>query len=329
VKRRKFINLLGGAAVAWPLAAHSQQPAMPVIGLLSMRSLNDSATALQMAAFRRGLKEAGFEENRNVAIEYRWAEGHYDHLPAFAADLVRRKVSVIVAHAGTNAVLAAKAATSTIPIVFVNGGDPVQQGIVAGFNRPGGNITGVSILSTEILSKRLELLVEIIPNVTTIGLLLNPTNAAAQFQLRQMQEAARALGQQLVVSNASTESDFGAAFASLVQQRASGIVINNDAFFHTRVEQLVTQTALHMIPAVCGVREFPAAGGLMSYGTDFDDANRVAGEYVGRILKGEEAANLPVQRATKVDLVINLKTAKALGLTIPLPLLGRADELIE
>jgi putative tryptophan/tyrosine transport system substrate-binding protein len=329
VRRRDFISLLGGMAVSSPLAAHAQQAEMPVIGLLSLRSLDDSATALQMAAFRRGLKEAGFEENRNVAIEYRWAAGHYDQLQAFAADLVRRKVAVIVAHAGINAVLAAKAATSTIPIVFVYGGDPVQQGVVASLNRPGGNITGVSILAYEILSKRLELLVEIIPNVTAIGLLLNPTNAGAELQLRQTQDAARALGRQLVVSNASTEGDFDAAFATLVQQRAGGIVINTDAFFNTHIEQLVTQTARHMIPAVSEVREFPAAGGLISYGPDFNDANRVVGEYVGRILKGEEAANLPVQRSTKFDLVINLKTAKTLGLTIPLPLLGRADEVIE
>jgi putative ABC transport system substrate-binding protein len=302
---------------------------MPLIGLLSMRSLDDSATALQMAAFRRGLKETGFEEGRNAAIEYRWAAGHYDRLPAFAADLVRRKVAVIVAHAGTNAILAAKAATSTIPIVFVYGGDPVQQGFVASFNRPGGNITGVSVITFDLLSKQLELLVEIVPNVTAIGLLLNPTNAGTELQLRQAQDAARALGRQLVVLNASTEGDFDTAFGSLVQQRAGGIVISSEPFFNTHIEQLVTQTARHLIPAVAGVREFPAAGGLMSYASNFNDANRVVGEYVGRILKGAKPADLPVMQPTKFELVINLKTAKVLGLTVPLPLSSFAAELIE
>ena len=302
MKRREFISLLGGAA-AWPLAARAQQPTMPVIGLLSQRSLTGSV--LQMAAFRRGLKEAGFEEGRNVAVEYRWAAGHYDRLPDFAADLVRRKVTVIVAHAGSNAVLAAKAATSTIPIVFVSGGDPVKLGVVASLSRPGSNITGVSILSDELSSKRLELLVETIPNVTTIGLLLNPTYASSEAHLQQTQQAARVLGRQIVVLNASTENEIKKAFASLVHQRLGGIVISPDAFFNIHSEQLATQTARHLIPALAATREFPIAGGLMSYGTDYNDANRIVGNYVGR---GHVAELVGIEGGV-VSGVINLESS--------------------
>jgi putative ABC transport system substrate-binding protein len=282
-----------------------------------------------MAAFRQGLKETGFEEGKNATIEYRWAAGHYDQLPGFAADLVRRNVAVIVAHAGTNAIIAAKAATSTIPIVFVAGGDPVKLGFVASLNRPGGNITGVNVLAEERATKALELLVEIVPNISTIVVLVNPAFATTEVQLRFMQDAGRAVGRQLVVLNASTEDEIDKAFTTAAQQRAGGIVVGSDPFFNTHAKLLIAQAARHMIPAVFTVRDFPAAGGLMSYGTDFNDANRIAGSYVGRILKGERPGELPVQQSTKVELVINLKTAKALGLTLPITLLGRADEVIE
>jgi putative ABC transport system substrate-binding protein len=329
MKRREFITLLGGVSASWPLAARAQQRAMPVIGLLSQRSLDDPATPLQMDAFRQGLKEAGFEEGKNARIEYRWAAGHYDQLPAFAADLVRRKVKVIVAHAGTNAVVAAKAATSTIPIVFVAGGDPVKLGFVARLNHPGGNVTGVNVLSEELFPKRLQLLIEIVPKITTVAALVNPAYATADVQLRLMEDAGGALGRHIVILNASTEDEIDSAFTSAAQQQASGIVIGGDPFFNIHVTQLVTQTARRLIPAVFPVREFPVAGGLMSYGTNYNAANRIVGEYVGRILKGAIPADLPVQQSTKVELVINLKTAKALGLTVPLPLLARADEVIE
>jgi putative tryptophan/tyrosine transport system substrate-binding protein len=328
MRRREFIAVLGGMVAASPFAARAQQP-VPAVGLLSMRSPDDAATARQMAAFRQGLKEVGFQEGVDVAIEYRWAAGHYDQLPAFAADLVQRKVAVIVAHAGTDAVLAAKAPTSTIPIVFVSGIDPVKLGVVASLNNPGANITSISITSQEIIPKQLELLTQIIPNATAIGVLQNPAYGGSAFQLHEVEEAARSLGGEIVVANASTEADFGTAFASLIHQRAGGTVISGDPFFNTHIEQLALWTARYKIPAITTAREFPAAGGLMSYGASFNDANRIAGNYVGRILKGTKAADLPVQRSTTVELIINLKTAKALGLTIPLPVLGRADEVIE
>jgi putative tryptophan/tyrosine transport system substrate-binding protein len=327
VRRRDFIKVIG-SSVAWPLATRAQQ-LIPVVGLLSMRSPDDAATQRQMAAFHQGLKEVGFQEGMDVIIEYRWAAGHYDQLPVFAADLVRKKVAVIVAHAGTDAVLAAKAATSTIPIVFVAGIDPVKLGVVASLNNPANNVTGISVLTQEIIPKQLELLTEIIPNVTAIGVLQNPTYGGSAFSLQQIEEAAHPLGRQIVVANASTEADFDPAFASLVHQRVGGIVISADPFFNTHIEQLAVWAAHYKIPTITTVREFPDAGGLLSYGTSFTDANRVAGNYVGRILKGTKAADLPVQRSTTVELVINLKTAKALGLTIPLPMLGRADEIIE
>jgi putative ABC transport system substrate-binding protein len=325
--RREFVALLGGAA-AWPLAARAQQAAMPVIGFLSARSARDSA--LLLPAFHQGLKEVGYVEGQNVAIEYRWADDHYDRLPALAADLVRQKAAVVVAAISASA-LAAKAATSTIPIVFTIGGDPVRLGLVAGLNRPGGNATGVSLLTVELLPKRLELLREVIPNVTAIGVFVNPASPTIDIQLRELQDAAQSLGLQLHIVNATSGRDFDRAFATFVQLQAGGLVLGSEPLFSGRGHsvQLGALAARHALPAIAEVREFAAAGGLMSYGISFAAGYRLAGVYVGRILKGEKPADLPVQQSTRVELVINLKAAKALGLTFPLSLLGRADEVIE
>jgi putative tryptophan/tyrosine transport system substrate-binding protein len=327
VRRRDFITLASGAVASWSCAAHAQQSAKPVIGIMSARSA--AASVEHMAAFRRGLKEAGYIEDQNVAIEYHWADGDPDKLTAFAADLVRRQVSVIVALASPNSALAAKAATATIPIVFVSGLDPIKFGLVASFNHPGGNITGISVLAIGLVSKKLEALCEITPNANVIGLLVNPANAGAESQLQQVQEAARTLGRQIVILNARAEGEVDAAVTSLVQQQASGLVITSDALFNSYSKQLAALLLRQRIPAVSEQREFAAAGGLMSYGTNFADANRIAGSYVGRILNGERPADLPVQQSTKVELVLNLKTAKALGLAVPPVLLARADEVIE
>jgi putative ABC transport system substrate-binding protein len=327
LRRREFITFLGGAVAAWPLAVRAQQPAMPVIGFLR----NTAATGSMhlVTAFLQGLKEAGFVEDRNVAIEYRWADNQNDRLPALAADLVRRQVAVIVA-AAIPAALAAKAATTTIPIVFEMGADPVEVGLVASLNRPGGNLTGVTTLNVELGPKRLELLHEVVPTTRSIALLVNPASPVNAERLStDTQAAARTFGLQLHVLHASTERDLDAVFASLAQMRAGALVIGNDAFFLSRNEQLVALTVRHAVPTIFAYREFPAAGGLMSYGGSLTDAYRLTGVYTGRILKGEKPANLPVQQSTKVELLFNLKTAKALGLTIPLPLLGRADEVIE
>jgi putative tryptophan/tyrosine transport system substrate-binding protein len=323
VKRREFILALGGAA-AWPLAARAQQPAMPVIGYLSPGSLDSDA--FRLSAFRRGLNETGYVEGQNVAIEYRGAQGQYDRLSALAADLVRRKVTVICAPF-TPSVFVAKAATTTIPIVFTTGVDPVASGLVASLKRPGGNVTGITLLNVEVMAKRLELLRELVPTVAIIALLVNPASDLTESETRAAGDAAQKLGLKLNVLNATNESEIDVAFANLARQRP--LVISTDSFFTNRPDQLVALAARHGVPVIYAYREFVSAGGLLSYGTNVTDSHRQAGVYAGRILKGEKPADLPVQQVTRVELAINMKTAKALGLTVPLPLLGRADEVIE
>jgi putative tryptophan/tyrosine transport system substrate-binding protein len=324
IGRRKFLATLGGAAAAWQLPAHAQQPA---IGFLNGASLDGYRP--MVAAFRRGLQESGYVEGGNVAIEYRWADNQIDRLPALAADLVHRQVTVIAATT-TPAALAAKAATTTIPIVFEMGGDPIRLGLVASLNRPGGNVTGVTNLNAEVAPKRVELLHELVPTASVIALLVNPTNPGlAEPVSRASQAAAHTLGLHLHVLNASTERDFDAVFAKLIQLRAGGLVIGPDAFFAARSEQLAALAVRHAVPAVFENREFVAAGGLVGYTGSIADAYHLVGVYAARILKGEKPGELPVQRSTKVEMFLNLKTATALGITVPLPLLGRADEVIE
>jgi putative ABC transport system substrate-binding protein len=322
MRRREFITLLGGAVAAWPLAAHAQQP-MPVIGFLS--STSPAAYAARVAAFRQGLSETGYVEDRNVAIEYRWADGQYDRLPEMAAELVRRQVAVIAAIT-TPAAVAAKAAATKIPIVFEVGVDPVESELVTSLSRPGGNLTGVSLLNAELGPKRLELLHELVPTATTAGVLINPTNPHSETLLRDLHAAARALGLQVQVLHASSERDFDTVFATL---RADALVVGTDPFFNSRSEHLAALAIRHAVPTIYQYRAFAAAGGLLSYGGSFTEPFRQTGIYTGRILKGEKPADLPVQQSTKIELVINLKTAKALGLDVPASVLARADEVIE
>jgi putative ABC transport system substrate-binding protein len=328
IRRREFTTLLGGAAAAWPLAARAQQPAMPVIGFLGAPA---SAPYKHFtAAIRQGLKEAGFVEGQSVTIEYRWAEGQYDRLPALAADLVNRRVAVIVTIGGAPAALAAKAATSTIPVVFHMGADPVQLGIVSSFNRPGGNITGVTLLGVALDAKRLQLLHRLVPTARLIAFMANPTNPQTATLSREVQEAASNIGLQILVVNASTEHEIETVFAGLIaDKQVGGLLIGADTFLATRSPQIAALSLQHAIPTAMQGRVLVEAGGLMSYSPDIGDVYRQAGIYAGRILKGEKPSDLPVTQPTKFELVINLKTAKALGLTVPRDVLAIADEVIE
>jgi putative ABC transport system substrate-binding protein len=327
MNRRDLLLLLGGAAAAWPLPARAQQKAMPVIGYLNSTSPDPNAPFLD--AFHQGLGDAGYVEGQNVAIQYRWAEGHYDRLPGLAAELVGRKVDLIAASGGDPSARAAKNATSTIPIVSVIGGNPVAAGLIASLARPGGNLTGVSFLTAELNAKRFELLSELVPLARVIVLLVNPTNPQTEGVIKDLQEAARAKGRELLVVKAGTANEIDTAFAALVQAQAGALLVAADAYFNSRNEQLVALASRHAVPVISEWRGFPAAGGLISYGTSLTGVYRQVGIYAGKILKGAKPADLPVQQPTTFELVINLKTAKALGLTVPLPLLARADEVIE
>jgi putative ABC transport system substrate-binding protein len=325
--RRHFIRLLGGATAAWPIAARAQQLAMPVIGFMNTASPGPFANLV--AAFRKGLEETGYIEGRNVSIEYRWAEGIYDRLPAFAAEFVGRPVTVLAATGGEPAILAAKAATTSIPIVFATGADPVARGIVASFSRPGGNITGATQLTSALSAKRIGLLRELVPNADPIGVLVNPNFPASADVVKDAQEAASQLGVRLVLLNAPTDSEFEPAFVTFVRQRTRALMVGADPFFNSRRDQLVALAARYAMPAIYEWREFAAAGGLMSYGTRLSDAYRQIGVYSGQILKGDKPGDLPVVQASRFDFVLNLKAAKVLGLEVPPTLLARADEVIE
>jgi putative ABC transport system substrate-binding protein len=327
MRRREFIALAGGAAAAWPLAARAQQPAMPVIGFLGGESPDRAAGGLR--AFLEGLSEAGYVQGKNVAIEYRWAESRYDRLPAMAADLASRKVAVIAAPASTPAALAAKAATTTIPIVFSIGGDPVQTGLAANLNRPGGNVTGYSSMDSELAAKQVGLLHELLPAASRFAVLVNPANLSNEFVIRDAQTGAAALGLQIEVLSASANRDITTAFTTLLQNGAGALLVSPDLFFVSRYTQFVTLAARHAVPTINFDRAFAEAGGLMSYGTSFRELFRQVGVYVGRILKGEKPGELPVARPTKFEFVINLQTAQVLGLTVPPSLLSVADEVIE
>jgi len=324
--RRKLMALLGGAA-AWPLAARAQRATVPMIGVLFSESSVTSESHVR--AFRQGLSDIGYVEGRNVTIEYRWADGQYDRLPMLVADLMQRQAAVIVCSGAVNGVLAAKAATKTVPIVFTTGADPVEAGLVASLSRPGGNATGVTVLAVELVAKKLELLHEVIPTATVIGVLVNPANKVAETVAKDLDALARTLGLQLHILRASNEREIDDAFSTLAQLRADALLIGPFAYFNNKSDQIAALTLRYAIPAIFQYREFAAAGGLMSYGTSIADLYRQAGIYTGSILKGDKPANLPVQQATKVELIINLKTAKAFGLTVPPSLLARADEVIE
>jgi putative tryptophan/tyrosine transport system substrate-binding protein len=326
MRRRQFITLLGGAA-AWPLAARAQQSAMPVVGILGGHTSAEWTPFI--GAFNVGLKEIGFVEGQNVRIEYRWAEGHYDRLPALAADLVRSRVAVIAAVGGVNSALAAKAATSEIPIVFLTGRDPVELGFVKSFNRPGGNLTGINLQNAELESKRLELLRKLVPNAATVAILINPDNLNHRSRVDSLAAAVRAGGQQVVVLGAAAEGDFEQAYATLVQRGADALIVSPDPFLDSHRETLVSLTARYAVPAIFQWREFVQAGGLVSYGTSLADAHRQLGNYTGKILQGATPADLPVVQPTKFELFINLKTAQALGLTLSPEILAIADEVIE
>jgi ABC-type uncharacterized transport system substrate-binding protein len=327
MRRREFTNLIGGLAAMWPLAGQAQQPTLPVVGFVGIASAKDYSP--QSSAFLKGLSESGYVDGRNVVVEFHWAEGRIDRLPAMMADLVHRQVAVIAA-TSTEVAIAAKAANTTIPVVFETASDPIRLGLVAHLNRPGGNVTGITSVNVEIAPKRLQLLHELVPTASAIALLVNPANPrVAEINTEMFQTAARALGLELHVLNASTERDFDEAFAKVIQLRAGGLVIGPESVITSRSEQLAALSVRHAVPAIYHNRNFAAAGGLLSYGGDTGDAYRLAGIYVGRVLKGEKPADLPVQQATKVELYINLKTAKALGLTIPNTLIGRANEVFE
>ena len=327
MKRREFLSLIGGAAIAWPLAARAQKTTTPLIGWLA--SGTSEGYAPFAAAFRQGLSKTGYVEGQNVAIEYRWAEGQNDQLPALAADLVRRQVAIIAA-AGTPSAFAAKAATATIPVVFSTGLNPVEAGLVASLHRPGGNITGVSNFVAVLVAKQFELLHELIPNSGVFGVLLNPTDPyISPYITRDVQAAGRTLKREIQILNASTEDQIDAAFSTFAQLRAGAVIIGADTFFVSRRDQLIALAARHAIPTVYFLRDFVAAGGLMSYGSNLADSYRLVGVYVGRILKGEKPTDMPVQQPTKIELFINLKTAKTLGITVPPSMQARADEMIE
>jgi putative ABC transport system substrate-binding protein len=326
MKRREFITLLGGMAATWPFIVRAQQSAMPVIGFLDPTSLDTYSQFVE--AFRKGLREVGFIEGHNVAIEFRWAEGQYARLPEMAAEFVQHKVTVIVA-TGITAARAAKAATSTIPIVFNTGGDPIKFGLVTSFSKPGQNVTGVASLGKILVAKQLEVLHELIPRTDTIAFLVNPNNAVARFDTSDVQAAADTLGKKLVVFEAGTKDELDKAFIAILEQHGRALVVQTDPFFLGQRDQIVALAARHAIPAIYYLKDYPAAGGLMSYGTSLSDALRLVGNYTGRILKGEKPGDLPVQQSVRTEFVINLKTAKSLGLNVPVGLLNAADEVIE